>query len=253
MNKGAVKITGKVPLPCAVLWRFLMETPDWHPGTKDIKIEGDLKSFSNDDGHFVEQFTVKDYIYSYTFLESPYPLINYQASFQLKPLGPNECEIIWSSTFFSPLPKEESEKLVSDVYQGAIRFLQDEVKKGRIADCLLKQVEQQELTAKEFGFYWEALPQLMTQIERECREIEEAHQSGHQAHLQEEIGDLMHAAIGLAVFCQLDPKETLRKSIDKFQRRYETLVKLAQADGYQNLHGQPFSLLLQYWQRAKQG
>ena len=40
--------------------------------------------------------------------------------------------------------------------------------------CLLKRVEKQELTAREFGFYWEHFNQLIEQIKNETLEVEGA-------------------------------------------------------------------------------
>jgi uncharacterized protein YabN with tetrapyrrole methylase and pyrophosphatase domain len=120
------------------------------------------------------------------------------------------------------------------------------------SDCLLKRVEEQEIAARNFGFYWEHINQLIEQIQNECIEIQEAWQKNDPSHLQEEVGDLLQAAIGLAVFCNLDPHDTLLKSIEKFQKRYDTVVKLAQDDGHKDLHQQPFEVLMSYWNRAKQ-
>lgn len=117
--------------------------------------------------------------------------------------------------------------------------------------CLLKRVEKQELEAKEFGFYWENFDQLIEQIQNECVEVQEAWGKNDFTHLQEEIGDLIQAAVSLAVFCKLDPHDTLLKSIEKFQQRYDTVVQLAHKDGYETLHNQPFDVLINYWNRAK--
>lgn len=117
--------------------------------------------------------------------------------------------------------------------------------------CLLKRVEKQELMAKEFGFYWKNFTQLMKQVQSECMEIQEAWDRANIPHLQEEIGDLIQAAIGLAVFCELDPCETLSKSIEKFQKRYDVVVQLARKEGYENLHEKSFKTLMNYWNRAK--
>ena len=117
--------------------------------------------------------------------------------------------------------------------------------------CLLKQVEKQEIVAKEFGFYWENFPQLIEQIQNECLEVQEAWDKKDVDHLQEEVGDLIQAAISLAVFCELDPRETLSKSIEKFQRRYDVVVQLARSEGHENLHKQSFETLMDYWKRAK--
>lgn len=117
--------------------------------------------------------------------------------------------------------------------------------------CLLKQVEMQEFEAKKFGFYWEHFDQLIEQIQSECLEIQEAWANKKTPHLQEEIGDLIQATISLAVFCQLDPHETLQKSIEKFQGRYSAVVRMARKDGHDHLHQQPFEVLMDYWNRAK--
>lgn len=117
--------------------------------------------------------------------------------------------------------------------------------------CLLKQVEKQELDAEKFGFYWENIQQLIEQIQSECIEIQEAWDKKDKAHLQEEVGDVMQAAISVAVFCKLDPRETLLKGIEKFQQRYDAVVQMAQNDGHKTLHGQPFDVLMHYWNRAK--
>jgi uncharacterized protein YabN with tetrapyrrole methylase and pyrophosphatase domain len=116
---------------------------------------------------------------------------------------------------------------------------------------LLKIVEKQEIAAKNFGFYWEGDHQILEQIRSECLEIEEAWQQQDRANLQEEVGDLLQAAISLAVFYGLDPTETLKKSTQKFQQRFDLLVKLAQEEGYQDFHQQPIKLQLAYWDRVK--
>lgn len=117
--------------------------------------------------------------------------------------------------------------------------------------CLLEKIEKQEINAKNFGFYWETIDQLIEQIISECHEIQEAHESKNRSHLQEEIGDLMQAAISLAVFCKFDPYETLSKSIDKFQKRYDALVEITHRDGLVNLHNKDFDVLNHYWKMAK--
>ncbi len=116
---------------------------------------------------------------------------------------------------------------------------------------LFKRVEEQEITAKNFGFYWETVEQLIEQIRSECSEIVEAYQNNDRSHLQEEVGDLLQAAASLAIFCELDPGETLHKSCDKFQKRYDAVVSLVKKDGLDNLHNQPFDVLMHYWDEAK--
>lgn len=117
---------------------------------------------------------------------------------------------------------------------------------------LFKRIEAQENAARQFGFYWSNIDELITQIQSECIEIQEAWQSGEKKHLEEEIGDLLLASISLAIFCDLDPQITLCKSTEKFQKRYNSLVELAHTDGYSELKQQSVEVLMSYWKRAKQ-
>lgn len=126
----------------------------------------------------------------------------------------------------------------------------DSTQKSVLPDLLGKLVEQ-EKQALEFGFYWESLQQLVAQIVSECAEIEDAAVKSDKKHLQEEIGDLMSAAISLCIFFKMDPYETLKENIEKFQKRYDTLVSLVKQDGLNNLRGKPMSVLLSYWDKAK--
>ena len=118
--------------------------------------------------------------------------------------------------------------------------------------CPLKRTEEQEALAKKFGFYWTELSQIISQIQSECLEVEEAYAKNDRTHLQEEIGDLLQAAACLAIFCNFDPKETLQKSVDKFQKRYDKVVALAEKDGLNNLLNHSQESLLNYWKKAKE-
>lgn len=118
-------------------------------------------------------------------------------------------------------------------------------------ECLLKKVEQKEQAAKAFGFYWETIDQLIEQIRSECIEIEQAFMSQDRVHLQEEIGDLILASASLAIFCDLDPHQTLKNSLIKFDNRFQALKDCALQDGYTDLKNQPFEVLMKYWKMAK--
>lgn len=118
-------------------------------------------------------------------------------------------------------------------------------------DNLLKCIEKQEFDARKFGFYWENYYQLIEQIQSECVEVQDAMNKGSKALLEEEIGDLIQASVSLAIFFNLDPHETLLKSVKKFQKRYDQVVKMVREDGKENLLKQPFEVLMHYWKRAK--
>ncbi|HXH54373.1 MAG TPA: MazG nucleotide pyrophosphohydrolase domain-containing protein [Gammaproteobacteria bacterium] len=116
---------------------------------------------------------------------------------------------------------------------------------------LLQKIINQEKSAAEFGFYWESIEQLLEQIQSECAEVKEAWLSPDNVHLKEEVGDLINATLSLCIFLKLDPFETLNESVEKFQRRYDSLVMLVKQDGLQDLKNKPLNILLDYWNRAK--
>jgi uncharacterized protein YabN with tetrapyrrole methylase and pyrophosphatase domain len=118
-------------------------------------------------------------------------------------------------------------------------------------ECPLKKAEELEEEARQFGFYWERLDQLIEQIQSECQEIQGVSPT-NRIHLQEEVGDLLHAAVSLVIFCGFDPCETLLNSIEKFKKRFHKLIELANAEGHPNLQNQSTEVLMSYWNRAKE-
>ena len=120
---------------------------------------------------------------------------------------------------------------------------------------LLKKIEALETMADQFGFRWETTEQIMNQIHSECEEINEhLHQTPeqrNQAELQEEIGDLLHAVFSLCVFCKLNPRATLEKTVEKFERRLMAVQAIAQDQGLTNLEGHSFEQLMRIWDEAK--
>ena len=121
---------------------------------------------------------------------------------------------------------------------------------------LLEKIEALEHAADEFGFRWDNTEQIMAQIQSECMEINEHLDHGiepiNSLELQEEIGDLLHAVFSLCVFCKLNPKDTLEKTLLKFDRRLNAVKKLTLENGLTNLHGHTFDELMHIWHKAKQ-
>ena len=109
--------------------------------------------------------------------------------------------------------------------------------------------------ASDFGFLWETPAQIMEQIQSECAEINEHLEQGLAAAdkiaLQEEIGDLLHAAFSLCVFCNFNPEETLDRTLTKFEKRLKAVKSIAQEQGLSELKGYPFAELMNIWRQAK--
>lgn len=103
-----------------------------------------------------------------------------------------------------------------------------------------------------FGFSWPNQEMILQQAISECHEIQEAILMEHTSdHIQEEIGDLLHAAISLCLFSGYDLLETLEKVSTKFSNRFDLLKKAAKLKGLDSLHGQNFDTKLELWHEIK--
>lgn len=127
------------------------------------------------------------------------------------------------------------------------------------ADCkagvkmnLFDKIVSLETEAADFGFKWETFQQIKAQIISELAEVEVHLNDQDPTLLQEEVGDLLHAAFSLTVFLKLNPEATLQNSVNKFERRYEQVKKIAAARGLSNLNNQSFDELMEIWNQAKQ-
>ncbi|MFY7697991.1 MAG: MazG nucleotide pyrophosphohydrolase domain-containing protein [Legionella sp.] len=117
---------------------------------------------------------------------------------------------------------------------------------------LLEKMVQLEERAQNFGLCWESSAQIMAQILSEYHEVSEHLQmDANQDRLKEEIGDLLHAVFSLCVFCQLNPIQTVKESLDKFEKRLKAVELLASEQGLDNLKGHSFAELMSYWRKAK--
>lgn len=120
---------------------------------------------------------------------------------------------------------------------------------------ILNKVLELEQDADDFGFRWGNTQQIIEQIKSECSEITE-HLDGEQDAcdkdaLQEEIGDLLHAAFSLCVYCKFNPKDTMIKTLAKFERRMQAVKRIAADEGLSTVEGLAFNELMVFWDKAK--
>ena len=76
-----------------------------------------------------------------------------------------------------------------------------------------------------YGFDWKRAEDVLLKVEEELAELKEASLLQDQAAVEEELGDLLFAVTNLARFVSLCPEDALRKTIDKFQRRFEYIER----------------------------
>jgi nucleoside triphosphate diphosphatase len=96
-------------------------------------------------------------------------------------------------------------------------------------------VRAEKLTRKAatVGFDWPDAAQVVGKIEEEVREVREALEAGARGAIEDEIGDLLFAAVNLARHAGVDPESALRRANAKFERRFRAVEQALAAGGRQ--------------------
>lgn len=117
--------------------------------------------------------------------------------------------------------KEKSKTPESDsVLSGVARSLPALIECEKIQD-----------RAAQHGFDWKTVPPVFEKVKEELAEVKEAWESGNQAHIQEEIGDLLLVVVNLARHLNVNPEMALKQSTQKFSKRFHYIEKQVAAAG----------------------
>jgi ATP diphosphatase len=77
--------------------------------------------------------------------------------------------------------------------------------------------------AAAVGFDWDNPGQVLEKVHEELDELIEADEQGDQAHIEEELGDLLLAVTNLARHLKVNPEQALRNANRKFTNRFNKL------------------------------
>ncbi|AHF05723.1 nucleoside triphosphate pyrophosphohydrolase [Desulfitobacterium metallireducens] len=113
--------------------------------------------------------------------------------------------------------------------------------------ALMLATKTQKAVAK-VGFDWPDQEGPIAKVREEIQELQEAMESGEG--IQEEFGDILFALVNLARFLKLDPEDSLRKGVHKFQNRFEKMAELAFDNG-EKLENMTLEEMDFYWEKAK--
>ena len=132
--------------------------------------------------------------------------------------------------------------------------------------------------AARVGFDWDSAEGIFSKLEEESAELREALQSASASsiatsastspaksksatpaksvsaansdHIESEMGDILFAAVNLARFLKIDPELALKKSNQKFARRFREMERLAKEQGlaFQNV---PRPQMESLWEKSK--
>jgi tetrapyrrole methylase family protein/MazG family protein len=81
--------------------------------------------------------------------------------------------------------------------------------------------------AARIGFDWEDVDGVLEKMREEAAEVRHALGTKEQSKIEEELGDLLFAAVNLSRFLQVDPEIALKKANAKFSRRFREMERRA--------------------------
>jgi MazG family protein len=106
--------------------------------------------------------------------------------------------------------------------------------------------------ASRAGFDWDNKQGIFEKLREECAELRHASETKDAARVEEEMGDLLFAAVNLARFLQVDPEIALKNANAKFARRFREMERLS-ADNGQAFAEVPRAGKERLWEAAKRG
>lgn len=161
----------------------------------------------------------------------------------------NSAEVLKN---WEQLKKEERKALEEKKGNGANREAQRPSLMDGVSKALPAALEGFQLTrrAARIGFDWENVEGVLEKINEEIAELRHALASKNPAHAEEEMGDLLFAAVNVARFLQIDPEIALKKANAKFSARFRQMETMA-ADTGRALADVPREEMEELWNAAK--
>jgi tetrapyrrole methylase family protein / MazG family protein len=104
--------------------------------------------------------------------------------------------------------------------------------------------------AARIGFDWDNVEGVFDKLSEESGELREALNAKDAGRTEEEMGDLLFAAVNLARFLHVDPEIALKKANAKFSSRFRRMEELAAKSG-KALADVPREQMEEFWETAK--
>ena len=114
----------------------------------------------------------------------------------------------------------------------------------------LKRAQKLGKRAARVGFDWPDREGVQDKIHEELVELGAAAGSGDEAHIEEELGDLLFAVVNLARHLDVDAEKALTGANRKFERRFRVMEAGIRGSG-EDIRELDIETLEHYWQTAK--
>jgi tetrapyrrole methylase family protein/MazG family protein len=104
--------------------------------------------------------------------------------------------------------------------------------------------------ASRIGFDWDEVEGVIAKLQEELSELGAARTIQSSEQIEDELGDVLFAAVNLARFLKVDPEIALKRTNAKFISRFREMERLARASG-RTLADVPRSDMELLWEQAK--
>jgi tetrapyrrole methylase family protein / MazG family protein len=104
--------------------------------------------------------------------------------------------------------------------------------------------------ASRIGFDWDNVDGVVEKLQEELGELRNAQSAQSSQQIEEELGDVLFAAVNLARFLKVDPEIALQRTNAKFSSRFREMERLARASG-RALANVPRDEMESLWHQAK--
>lgn len=118
-----------------------------------------------------------------------------------------------------------------------------------VLPALLRAYRMQDKASK-VGFDWPHRDQVWEKVEEEIRELRSAIGSKAQPEIEEEFGDLLFSLVNYARFVRINPEDALRKTIQKFERRFRHIEQRLR-EQQKDITKTSLEEMDRYWEEAK--
>lgn len=131
----------------------------------------------------------------------------------------------------------KSEERRASATKGSSKTVEGGLKEASLLDgvsrALPATLEGFQLTRKasRIGFDWEEVGGVFEKLVEETEELKKAAKEQDHLRVEEELGDLLFAAVNLSRFLRIDPEIALKKANAKFSRRFREMERVARKSG----------------------
>lgn len=142
----------------------------------------------------------------------------------------------------------EHEKSRERVCKGGRNSVLDGV--ARTLPALVRSDKLQKRAAR-VGFDWPDAGGAAEKVKEELLEVREAIASNDQEAVEDEVGDLLFAAVNVARLLGVDAEQALRKGNRKFEQRFSRMEQQLKENGHDDLRTLTLQQLEQAWEQVK--